>query len=143
MHRDFCSIFIFRRALLRSFRVRWPHLEDALSYFAEMRWRGLINQVSDPLLGGYMDAGKFTLYCGFDPSAPSLHVGNLIPILGLRRAQLHGHKPIALVGGATGIIGDPSGKSAERKLLPYEAIERNWCRCANSRALSISAMRRW
>jgi tyrosyl-tRNA synthetase len=96
-----------------------------VSYFNELSWRGLINQVSDTRLGELMDTERFTLYCGFDPTAPSLHVGNLMPILGLRRAQIHGHKPIALIGGATGIIGDPSGKTAERKLLPLDVIERN------------------
>ena len=63
------------------------------------------------------DAEKpLVLYCGFDPSADSLHVGNLVPLLGLRRFQLLGHHPIALAGGATGLIGDPSGKTVERQL---------------------------
>jgi tyrosyl-tRNA synthetase len=67
----------------------------------------------------------FTLYCGFDPTADSLHVGNLVPLLALRRFQLLGHRPIALAGGATGLIGDPSGKSAERQLLTREVLEEN------------------
>src|SRR4051812_48869932 len=66
-----------------------------------------------------------TLYCGFDPTAPSLHVGSLVPLLALRRFQLHGHRPIALAGGATGLIGDPSGRSAERQLLTEDVV-RGW-----------------
>lgn len=66
-----------------------------------------------------------TLYCGFDPTADSLHVGNLVPLLGLRRFQLLGHHPIALAGGATGSIGDPSGRSSERQLLTKELLEHN------------------
>ncbi|MFN0168528.1 MAG: tyrosine--tRNA ligase [Bryobacteraceae bacterium] len=96
-----------------------------MTYVDEMTWRGLIYQMSDPRLGEIMSGERLTLYSGFDPTAPSLHVGNLMPILGLRRAQLLGHRPIALVGGATGIIGDPSGKAGERKLQPLEDIERN------------------
>src|SRR5438309_4607377 len=65
------------------------------------------------------------LYCGFDPTADSLHVGNLVPLLGLRRFQLFGHHPIAVAGGATGSIGDPSGKTTERSLLTREALEHN------------------
>jgi tyrosyl-tRNA synthetase len=72
-----------------------------------------------------MGAEKLTLYSGFDPTASSFHVGNLVPIFALRRAQLFGHKPIALVGGATGMIGDPSGKADERKLMAVEEIEAN------------------
>src|SRR5207302_5684798 len=66
-----------------------------------------------------------TLYCGFDPSAESLHVGNLVPLLALRRFQLAGHHPIAVAGGATGSVGDPSGKTDERQLLTDEVLERN------------------
>src|SRR5437016_5058497 len=70
----------------------------------------------------------FTLYCGFDPTADSLHVGNLFPSLALRRFQLFGHHPIAVAGGATGSIGDPSGKTTERSLLTREALEHNIAR---------------
>ncbi len=66
-----------------------------------------------------------TVYCGFDPSARSLQAGNLVSIVVLRRLQLAGHKVIALVGGATGLIGDPSGKSAERNMLTVEQVEEN------------------
>src|SRR5438067_10951270 len=96
-----------------------------MSFVDELKWRGLIQQVSDERLGEIMAAEKLALYSGFDPTASSFHVGNLMPILALRRAQLHGHKPIALVGGATGMIGDPSGKADERKLLSVEEIDAN------------------
>jgi tyrosyl-tRNA synthetase len=72
-----------------------------------------------------LESGPATLYCGFDPTADSLHVGNLVPLLGLRRFQLAGHHPIALAGGATGMIGDPSGKTAERQLLTRELLAHN------------------
>jgi tyrosyl-tRNA synthetase len=81
--------------------------------------------LTDPALPQLFDRESLTLYCGFDPTSDSLHVGNLLPLLTLRRFQLFGHKPIALVGGATGMIGDPSGKSAERSLLGTEDLERN------------------
>ena len=68
---------------------------------------------------------KITCYNGFDPTAKSLHIGNLIPILGLQRLQDHGHNPIVIIGGGTGMIGDPSGKADERKLLSNEQIEEN------------------
>ena len=94
-------------------------------YIEEMQWRGLVKQLSHDSVGALMRGERLTLYSGFDPSARSLHVGNLMPIMGLRRAQLHGHRPIALVGGATGMIGDPSGKSSERNLLSPERLEEN------------------
>ena len=85
---------------------------------ADLRWRGLVHQTTDDAkLAEWLAAEPRTLYCGFDPSAESLHVGSLIPLLMLRRFQRAGHRPIALVGGATGMIGDPSGKSQERNLL--------------------------
>lgn len=79
--------------------------------------RGLLAQVSDrAALEDHLASGQRTLYVGFDPTAPSLQVGNLVPLLVLRRAQLHGHRPIVVVGGATGLIGDPSGRADERAL---------------------------
>ena len=79
--------------------------------------RGLLAQVSDrPALEEHLSTGRRTFYVGFDPTAPSLQVGNLVPLLVLRRAQLRGHRPIVVVGGATGLIGDPSGRSDERGL---------------------------
>jgi len=89
----------------------------------ELTWRGLISQSTDlEDLRKALDSGPVTLYGGFDPTAPGLHIGNLVLLLTLRRFQLAGHHPIGLVGGATGLIGDPSGKSAERVLNPRETV---------------------
>ena len=89
----------------------------------ELSWRGLI-AVSTDLddLRRALDTGQVTLYGGFDPTAPGMHIGNLVLILTMRRFQQAGHRPIGLVGGATGLIGDPSGKSAERVLNPREVV---------------------
>ena len=87
----------------------------------EFRSRGLLSQVSaEEELTGHLASGSRTVYCGFDPTADSLHIGSLVPLLALRRFQLAGHKPIAVAGGATGMIGDPSFKSNERKLNSAE-----------------------
>ncbi|HVU99717.1 MAG TPA: tyrosine--tRNA ligase [Verrucomicrobiae bacterium] len=92
----------------------------------ELGWRGLIADCTDSAaLGKRIEEGPVTLYAGFDPTADSLHVGNLVPLLGLRRFQLQGHHPIAVAGGATGSIGDPSGKTQERQLLTREALGAN------------------
>lgn len=96
-----------------------------MSFFSTLRDRGLIYQCTDEGIEKYLDGGARTLYCGFDPSSDSLHLGSLLPILMLRRFQLAGHRPLAIVGGATGMIGDPSGKSQERQLLDKEAVARN------------------
>jgi tyrosyl-tRNA synthetase len=89
----------------------------------ELRRRGLIAQTSaDDELARHLEDGRRTLYCGFDPTADSLHIGNLVPLLTLRRFQQHGHRPLLLLGGATGMIGDPSGRSAERNLNDPEVI---------------------
>ncbi len=89
----------------------------------ELRWRGLIHQCTDEsALRETLATGSVSLYCGFDPTASSLHVGSLIPLVTLRRFLMAGHRPIALVGGATGLIGDPSGKSAERVLQTPETV---------------------
>ncbi|MFI0356597.1 tyrosine--tRNA ligase [Actinomadura sp. 9N407] len=89
----------------------------------DLVWRDLIAQSTDlDEMRALLAAGPVTLYCGFDPTAPSLHLGNLIQILMLRRFQRAGHRPIGLVGGATGLIGDPSGKSAERVLNSEETV---------------------
>ncbi|MCL6585308.1 MAG: tyrosine--tRNA ligase [Anoxybacillus sp.] len=89
----------------------------------ELEWRGLINQVTDREgLEKLLAEETVSLYCGFDPTADSLHIGSLLPILTLRRFQLAGHRPIALVGGATGLIGDPSGKKSERTLNAKEVV---------------------
>jgi tyrosyl-tRNA synthetase len=92
----------------------------------DLTWRGLIHQSTAPEhLPGWLASGSRTLYCGFDPTSDSLHVGSLLPALILRRFQKAGHRPIALVGGATGMIGDPSGKSEERNLLSVEQLRAN------------------
>jgi tyrosyl-tRNA synthetase len=89
----------------------------------ELSWRGLIGVTTDlDELRQALKAGRVTVYCGFDPTAPGLHIGNLVQVLTLRRLQQAGHRPIGLVGGATGLIGDPSGKSAERVLNPAETV---------------------
>ena len=89
----------------------------------DLSWRGLI-AVSTDLddLRKALDTGIVTFYCGFDPTAPGLHLGNLVQLLTMRRLQQAGHRPIAIVGGATGLIGDPGGKSAERVLNPRELV---------------------
>ncbi len=93
--------------------------------FDELTWRGLVHQVTDDALAARLDAERITAYIGFDPSADSLHVGHLQQICTLRRLQDAGHRPIALVGGGTGMIGDPSGKSDERVLLSAETLAAN------------------
>ncbi len=97
-----------------------------MNVFDEFEWRGLLADCTDrDALVGRFAAGPIVVYCGFDPSADSLHVGNLVPLLALRRFQLAGHQPIALAGGATGAIGDPSGKTEERQLLSKETLATN------------------
>jgi tyrosyl-tRNA synthetase len=92
----------------------------------DLKWRGLVADCTDfDALAKRLASGPLTLYCGFDPTGDSLHVGNLVGQLTLRRFQLHGHSPIALAGGATGMIGDPSGKPAERTLLSREQLDAN------------------
>ena len=95
-----------------------------MQFVDELRWRGMIHDIT-PGAEAYLDKNKTTGYAGFDPSAPSLHIGNLIPIMLLVHFQRAGHRPIALVGGATGMIGDPSGKSVERNLLSLDVIQYN------------------
>src|SRR5512140_3024463 len=96
------------------------------SIYDDLRWRGLLQDATEPdKLTQRLASGPITLYCGFDPTADSLHVGSLVPLLGLRRFQLMGHSPIALAGGATGSIGDPSGKTKERQLLTKEVLQAN------------------
>ncbi|MEM7161309.1 MAG: tyrosine--tRNA ligase [Bacteroidota bacterium] len=95
-----------------------------MSFVEELNWRGLVHDKM-PGIEEELAKGMASAYVGFDPTADSLHIGNLVPIMLLVHFQRHGHKPYALVGGATGMIGDPSGKSAERQLLSTETIERN------------------
>jgi tyrosyl-tRNA synthetase len=98
---------------------------DLKDIFAELEWRELIHQATDPGLQAWLNEASRTLYAGFDPTADSLHVGHLMPLMILRRFQRAGHRPIALVGGATGMIGDPSGKSEERNLLSVDTLRAN------------------
>lgn len=97
-----------------------------MNIYDELEWRGLVADCTDRVeLKKRLNSGAVTLYCGFDPTADSLHVGNLVPLLGLRRFQLAGHHPIAVAGGATGSIGDPSGKTTERQLLSQDVLAAN------------------
>jgi tyrosyl-tRNA synthetase len=96
-----------------------------VSILEELKWRGLVADCTDAEELTKKISAPVTLYCGFDPTADSLHVGNLVPLLALRRFQLLGHFPIAVAGGATGSIGDPSGKTQERQLLTKEILEKN------------------
>ncbi len=103
-----------------------------MNIFDELSWRGLVHQASDePGLRKYLETPGQTMYCGFDPTAESLHIGNLVPLLALVRMQKAGHRPIFLLGGATGLIGDPSGKDKERELSDEAAL--------NARAMRIRA----
>ena len=90
----------------------------------DLKWRGAIAQTTDEAeLIAHLNSGSRSLYIGFDPTAPSLHLGNLVQMTMLRRFQLAGHRPIALVGGATGLVGDPSGRNSERTLNDEEIVE--------------------
>ncbi len=91
----------------------------------DLRFRGLVHQMTDPALEARLDTDRITAYSGFDPTADSLHVGHLLQICTLRRLQLAGHRPIALAGGGTGFIGDPGGKSSERSLLSADELTEN------------------
>src|SRR5918992_1536929 len=108
--------FLSRKPMFCAMR---PH-----ALLEELSWRGLVQQHTDGL-DAALRAGVVTAYCGFDPSASGLHAGNLVPVMGLVHLQRHGHRPIALVGGGTGLIGDPSGKGQERQLLEPDVVERN------------------
>jgi tyrosyl-tRNA synthetase len=93
-------------------------------FLAELAWRGMLQQQTDGA-ANMLASGPVSGYAGFDPTAPSLHVGSLVPIMGLVHLQRHGHRPYALVGGATGMIGDPSGKTAERTLQTADQVMAN------------------
>ena len=100
-----------------------------MTILEDLQWRGLLADCTDlDTLRARLAGGPITLYCGFDPTGDSLHVGHLVPQLTLRRFQLAGHHPITLAGGATGMIGDPGGKSAERNLLTPEQLAHNFSR---------------
>ncbi|MFP8784011.1 tyrosine--tRNA ligase [Planococcus plakortidis] len=92
----------------------------------DLNWRGLMYQQTDEEgMADLLEKEKISLYCGVDPTADSMHIGHIVPLLTLRRFQMHGHRPILLVGGATGMIGDPSGRNEERQLQSTEQIDRN------------------
>jgi tyrosyl-tRNA synthetase len=119
-------------------RVRRPCIAGAFFIFyliiggfsmdllKDLAWRGITYQQTDEEgLAKLLDNEKISIYCGIDPTADSMHIGHLLPFLTLRRFQKHGHRPLVLVGGATGLIGDPSGKNEERKLQTIETIQHN------------------
>ncbi|MBI4559829.1 MAG: tyrosine--tRNA ligase [Candidatus Hydrogenedentes bacterium] len=89
----------------------------------ELSWRGMVNQVTHEDLAERLEKERFTFYCGFDPTADSLHIGNLLAIIGMVHFQRRGHRPIIVVGGGTGLIGDPSGKTQERALMTRRQVE--------------------
>lgn len=93
--------------------------------YSELESRGILYQVTDETLKNHLEKAQVTLYCGFDPTSDSLHVGSLFPLLTLRRFQMAGHRPIIVLGGATGMVGDPSGKSQERNLQTPDQVARN------------------
>jgi tyrosyl-tRNA synthetase len=95
-----------------------------MDLYSELEWRGLVYDTTEGLRE-VLTRERVTAYIGFDPTAPSLHVGSLVPIMALARLQRCGHRPIALVGGGTGLIGDPSGKALERTLLSAEKVDEN------------------
>ncbi len=95
-----------------------------MDFISELKWRGMLHDMT-PGLEELLAQGNATGYVGFDPTADSLHIGNLVPVMMLVHWQRCGHNPIALVGGATGMVGDPSGKTAERQLLNVDRIEHN------------------
>src|ERR687889_2434037 len=95
-----------------------------MNVIEELRWRGMIHDIM-PGTEEQLNKEMTTGYVGFDPTADSLHIGSLVPIVLLVHLQRAGHKPVALVGGATGMVGDPSGKSAERNLLSEDVLRQN------------------
>src|SRR6266487_3800527 len=99
-------------------------LDVMANLYDELKWRGLVAESTEGLADAFATE-HITAYIGFDPTASSLHVGSLLTMMGLARLQRFGHTPIAIVGGGTGMIGDPSGKSQERVLLSREQIEAN------------------
>jgi tyrosyl-tRNA synthetase len=103
-------------------------IKMATNIFEELEWRGLVADCTDAPALRQRLSSPIVLYAGFDPTADSLHVGNLVPLLALRRFQLLGHHPIAVAGGATGMVGDPSGRAAERQLLTREILDHNIAR---------------
>src|SRR5438128_9000844 len=106
-----------------------------MSVLDTLTQRGFVSQVSDASLASYLTKQPVTVYAGFDPTADSLHLGHVVPIMALAHFQRAGHKVLLVVGGATGMIGDPSGRSDERNLLSVEQV------AANSRAIGAQMER--
>jgi tyrosyl-tRNA synthetase len=102
-----------------------PDAHGLATFLDELRWRGILHATTPGLAERLATGRPISAYIGFDPSADSLHIGHLIPIFGLIRLQQHGGRPVALVGGGTGMIGDPSGRSSERNLLDRATLEHN------------------
>src|SRR6202142_1314748 len=102
----------------------WVKIEYTMNFVEELRWRGMLHDIM-PGTEDLLNKGMVSGYIGFDPTADSLHVGSLAQIMTMIHFQRAGHKPVALVGGATGMVGDPSGKSAERNLLSEETLRFN------------------
>ena len=100
-----------------------PPSKAGLGLLDELEWRGILHATTPGLPARLVSGEPISGYNGFDPSADSLHIGHLVPIFGLLRLQRHGGRPVALVGGGTGMIGDPSGRSSERNLLDRETLE--------------------
>ena len=103
----------------------------------ELGWRGILHATTPGLAARLVRDPSIAGYIGFDPSGPSLHVGHLVPIFGLLRLQRFGGRPVAVVGGGTGMIGDPSGRSAERNLLDRETL------ATTSRVSAVSSSDSW
>src|SRR6266545_3492095 len=99
-------------------------LPTMISLYEELAWRGMVYDATEGLADAFANE-RVTAYIGFDPTASSLHVGSLLPVMALARLQRFGHTPIAIAGGGTGMIGDPSGKSKERQLLTLPQVEEN------------------
>jgi tyrosyl-tRNA synthetase len=102
-----------------------PPTDEKSPLLEELRWRGFLEAATSDDLDAYLNEARRTIYVGFDPTADSLHLGSLIPVMGLAHVQRHGHRPLVLVGGGTGLIGDPSGKATERTLITKELAEQN------------------
>src|SRR5258705_13290511 len=95
------------------------------TFFSDLQWRGFLDATTTNDMPSFLNERRRTIYIGFDPTADSLHLGSLIPVMALAHAQRHSHRPLVLVGGGTGLIGDPSGKATERTLLTAEHATAN------------------
>jgi tyrosyl-tRNA synthetase len=115
---------VSRRSSLNQTQYIFTRMPNPTNYIDELAWRGLLQQHTDGARE-WLAKHSVSAYCGFDPTAPSLHVGSLVPIMGLVHLQRLGHRPIALVGGGTGLIGDPSGKKSERPMVSPEVVQQN------------------